>query len=64
MDNETELHALHVQLAAVAREIARELIREQPDADRVAELDADREVLLARIRRATPPRDQEYDLIR
>ena len=61
---EPGLPDLHEQLAETARRIARELISDHPDEGVIADLDARREVLLERIRRITPAREDEYSLLR
>ena len=60
-DTEVDLDALQAETARIAREVAGELIRPDPDLDRVAMLDAEIKMLRAIIKERTPSRP-DYEL--
>lgn len=64
MEDGDDLESLQAELAAGARNTARELISGQPDLNRVEVLDARAAVLREKIRLLTPWRSDESDLWR
>jgi hypothetical protein len=57
---DASLAALHQELAAAAMDVARELVNDKPDMERVAELNARRAELREAIQQLRPRRRDEF----